>query len=190
MTLTEALPVWATRLTTELDEADRRARSLAAMLTSSQLNWRPRSDAWSIGQCLEHLAIGNELYLAAIEASLKNHVRTGAVQEISLGAPSRWFIRSYIAPSERAKRANAPRKTTPAPKASPDVLDRFLRGNANAREIIRRAAYHDVNRIRFRNPFIPVIRFTVGTGLEIVSKHERRHLLQAERVRARPEFPA
>ena len=37
--------------------------------------------------------------------------------------------------------------------------------------------------IRFRNPFIPLLRFTVGTGLEIVAKHESRHLLQAEGVR-------
>jgi hypothetical protein len=41
----------------------------------------------------------------------------------------------------------------------------------------------------FRNPFVPVIRFTVGTGLEILSKHERRHLLQAERVRESAGFP-
>jgi hypothetical protein len=48
---------------------------------------------------------------------------------------------------------------------------------------------YDVNRIRFRNPFIPVLRFTVGTGLEILSNHQRRHLLQAERVRESLEFP-
>jgi hypothetical protein len=38
--------------------------------------------------------------------------------------------------------------------------------------------------------FIPVIRFTVGTGFEVTSKHESRHLLQAERVRQAPGFPA
>jgi len=49
---------------------------------------------------------------------------------------------------------------------------------------------YDVNRIRFKNPFVPLIRFTVGTGLEIVSQHESRHLLQAERIRESPGFPA
>ena len=53
-----------------------------------------------------------------------------------------------------------------------------------------RARGYDVNRIRFQNPFIPLIYFTVGTGLEIVSKHEHRHLLQAERIRTSPAFPA
>ena len=69
------------------------------------------------------------------------------------------------------------------------VLDRFLISNRDAREVVYRASNYDVNRIRFTNPFIPVIRFTVGTGLEIVSKHQRRHLLQAERIRKSLEFP-
>jgi hypothetical protein len=69
------------------------------------------------------------------------------------------------------------------------VLERFLRNNAAARQLIVRAGEYDVNRIRFRNPFVPVFRFTVGTGLEIISKHEGRHLLQAERVRQSVGFP-
>ena len=70
------------------------------------------------------------------------------------------------------------------------ILDRFLRSNHDARELMDRARGYDVNRIRFQNPFIPLIYFTVGTGLEIVSKHEHRHLLQAERIRTSPAFPA
>jgi hypothetical protein len=50
---------------------------------------------------------------------------------------------------------------------------------------VERAADCDVNRIRFRNPFVPLIRFTLGTGLEILVRHERRHLEQAERQRGR-----
>jgi hypothetical protein len=54
---------------------------------------------------------------------------------------------------------------------------------------VSRAAAHDVNRVRFGNPFLPLIRFTVGTGLQIVARHNHRHLLQAERVRQLGEFP-
>ena len=54
----------------------------------------------------------------------------------------------------------------------------------------RMAASRIVNRIRFKNPFIPMLRFTMGTGFEIVSKHQSRHLLQAERVRESVNFPA
>jgi len=69
------------------------------------------------------------------------------------------------------------------------ILAAFLRSNQSARELVRTAAEYDVNAIRFRNPFLSLLRFTVGTGLEIISKHESRHLLQAERVRQSTGFP-
>ena len=180
----DASPAWCARLLAEFTDADARARALAGTLTAEQLNWTPRQDAWSVGQCLEHLAIGNELYIDAIEATLTENLSAHPVQEITLGRPSRWFIRNYIEPSAEMKRSTAPGTIRPAATVGPDVLDRFLRSNERIRAIARRAADYDVNRIRFKNPFVPVIRFTIGTGFEILSRHQARHLLQAERVRS------
>ena len=97
------------------------------------------------------------------------------VQGITPGWFGRWFINTYIEPSSGGKRARAPRKIAPAPQIDPSVLDLFLRSNDVARNLVRRAGAYDINRIRFANPFIPLLRFTVGTGLEIVSRHQRRH---------------
>jgi hypothetical protein len=41
----------------------------------------------------------------------------------------------------------------------------------------------DLAKIGFRNPFVPVIRFSLATGLHVIPAHERRHLWQAWRVR-------
>lgn len=186
------LPPWCARLITELIDADARAERVARTLARDELNWRPRPDAWSVGQCLEHITIGNELYLDAIEAALTRNLNTGPVQDVTPGAFSRWFIRAYIEPSAQTKRATAPRKITPAASIEPGVLDRFLRSNERARALIRRASDYDVNRVRFRNPFVPLVRFTVGTGFVVLAGHQRRHLLQAERVNdmARARTPA
>jgi hypothetical protein len=151
------------RLLADLDAADARAKMLAGTLTTEQLNWKPSPAAWSVGQCLEHLAITNEVYCRAIGDALGDRPRV-VVREIEIGWFGRLFIQKYADPVVRAKR-RAP-------------------GN-----LIRRARQHDVNRIRFRNPFVPLIRFTVGTGLEIICRHERRHLQQAERVIGSPSFP-
>jgi len=158
-----ALPPWTERLIRELDDSDRRAKELAGRLSVEQLNWQPAPGSWSVGQCLEHLSISNEVYLPSISAALaENHV--AVVAEITPGWFARWFIRSYIEPSSQTKRAPAPRKIAPGPKVESSVLDRFLSTNQSARELIRRAAAYDPNRIRFKNPFIPGLRFTVGTG--------------------------
>ena len=183
-----ASPAWPARLIRELDSADNRAKALVAGLNPDQLNWQPQPSAWSIGQCLEHLCITNEVYLPPISSSLRGKP-ISAVQDIAPGWLGRWFIANYIEPSANTRRARAPKKIVPAARIESSVLDRFLRSNQALRELIQLARDHDVNRIRFRNPFIPVIRFTVGTGLEVISRHERRHLLQAERVKESLVFP-
>lgn len=188
--LDETAPAWTRRLASELDESDRRATALARGLTPKQLNWKPRPEVWSVGQCLQHLCVSNEVYLPPIDEALKRN-RQGRADELTIGAFGRWFIRNYIAPSPTMKRARAPKKIAvdPGKDVEPTVLDRFLRSNDAIRALLGRAREYDVNRIRFGNPFVPLIRFTVGTGFEILSKHEQRHLLQAERIRALPEFP-
>jgi len=184
----EASPRWSVRLISELNAAEERATALAKTLTPRQLNWTPSPGVWSVGQCLEHLYLTNEVYLGPMLTSLEAR-QLAVVQDITPGWLGRWFIRNFIEPSSKMKRVRAPRKIRPGAQIEPHILDRFLDSNHRARDLVLRARNYDVNRVRFRNPFIPVIRFTVGTGLEIISKHQRRHLLQAERIRESPEFP-
>ena len=182
-------PGWCGRLIAELGASDQRANHLLSGLSSQQLNWQPAPGAWGIGQCVEHLSVTNELYCAAIASALADQP-VSAVEQITPGWFGRWFLRSFVEPSPHTKRARAPKKIVPASRVEASVLDRFLRSNQSVRELIGRAKDRDVNRIRFQNPFIPIIRFTVGTAFEIISGHERRHLLQAERVRQSAGFPA
>ena len=186
--LDESWPPWCLRLFRELNAANERAIALAKTLTPPQLNWTPAPGVWSVGQCLEHLYVTNEVYLRMMSSSLKGR-KPAVVQEITPGWFGRWFIRNYIEPSPKMRRVPAPKKIRPGAQIEPDILDRFLDSNHRARDLVLRARNYDVNRIRFRNPFVPVIRFTVGTGLEIISKHQSRHLLQAERIRESLEFP-
>jgi hypothetical protein len=183
-----ALPPWSLRLFSEFEGADRRAESVAAGLSAEQINWPPRQGAWSIGQCLEHLRITNEVYLAAISAALEGREHA-PVQEVRLGWLSGWFIGKFITPNPGGTRARAPKKIEPAGHVEASILETFLRSNEAARGVVRRASDYDVNHLRFKNPFIPLVRFTVGAGLEIVAKHQGRHLLQAEGVRGSAGFP-
>lgn len=174
-------PAWAIQLVNELDAADQRAKELVAGLTLAQLNSPPKPGAWSVGQCLEHLAMTNEVYVAPITESLAGQpVRV--VPEIRLGWFARWFIRSFVDPSPESKNARAPKKIVPGTQVDFSVVDRFARSNEVVQKVVRSAGAHDVNRIRFKNPFLPLLRFTVGAGLQIVAKHQGRHLLQAERA--------
>ncbi len=182
------LPVWSERLISQLNANDQHATNLVAGLTVEQLNWSPGQGGWSVGQCLHHLYVTNQVYLPAISNSLDGRP-TCVVQDITPGWFARWFIRTYAEPLPKGKRSRAPRKSTPNQRIESSILDSFLRTNQTARDLVRRASDYDVNRIRFKNPFVPLLHFTVGTGLEILSKHQCRHLLQAGRVKQSASFP-
>lgn len=183
MAMPTVQPAWCPRLLDELRAADARAVALAKPLTTVQINWRPSPVEWSIGQCLDHLLVANRVYLPSITDALQQAQRQ-PVQDIRPGWFGRWFIRTYIAPSSASKKSKAPGKIAPVSEVDGAVLDRFLASNEEARRLIERAREMDVNHLRFKNPFVPLLRFTVGTGFEIIAKHQDRHLLQAERVRA------
>ena len=184
-----SMPAWCNRIAADLNAADAHASALLKGLTNAQLNWKPRAEVWSVGQCLEHLCKSNEVYAPPLLDALHGHP-TGPVEEITPGWFGRWFMRSYIEPTTQVKRARAPGKITPtASRIDQSILDRFLASNARIRDIVSRAREFDVNRVRFRNPFIPVIRFTVGTGIQLIARHNHRHLLQADRLKQRPDFP-
>ena len=143
------------------------------------------TDPWFQRTMRARLRFGPEAALSALD-----HRAPSPVEEITPGWFGRWFIRTYIESSSRSRRAQAPRKIAPASHVDLSVVDLFLQSNQAARDLVRRASAYDVNRLRFRNPFVPVIRFTVGTGLEIIWRHQRRHLLQAERIKQSAGFPA
>jgi len=181
-------PAWPSRVIAGLNDADRRASALARGLSAAQLNWKPSPHQWSIGQCLDHLLVSSEVYLPPISRALDGRAAS-PVDEITPGLVGRFFIRTFIEPSTQRLRGRAPGKIRPAKEVAPDILDRFLRSNDLARALVRRASAYDVNRIRFVNPFVPLLRFNVATGIEVLWRHQHRHLLQAERVRQAETFP-
>ena len=115
------------RLMGELQAADQQAERLARGLNRKQLNWRPKPGAWSIGQCLEHLLIANEIYLPAISSSLDGR-QPSPVPEVSLSRFSRWFIRNYIAPIAllRVRGLRRPRRSGLPEMLKRQSLTRFV----------------------------------------------------------------
>lgn len=185
------LPADLQAILDDLDTSDRKARRIAGGLSDAQANWQPSETAWSVGQCLDHLARANTVYTAALLTA----VTDPRAERKSRRAPiqpawfSRFFIRTIEPPPKR--RHGAPAKIVPASRTSGEAaLWAFLESQEQVRTVIRRSAGLDLNRIRFRNPFIGFLRFTVGTGLLVIAAHERRHLWQAGQVLQSAAFPS
>ncbi|HYN19553.1 MAG TPA: DinB family protein [Thermoanaerobaculia bacterium] len=166
-----------------LDESDREARALLAELDEERFNARPDERSWSVAQCLDHLNVGNRIYLEAMRTAVeegrrKNVLRQGPFRPRVL---ERWFIREMEPPPRR--RLPAPRKIVPAARKSrAEVGEEWARIQGQLRDLLHEAAPLDLNRTRFVNPFLRLVRFSVGTGFLVIEAHERRHLWQARQV--------
>jgi hypothetical protein len=80
-------------------------------------------------------------------------------------------------------KAKAPKNIKP--RTSPSLADAaaaFLASHAEAQNFLRANADLDLAAIRFPNPFIKGLRFSLATGLHAIPAHERRHLYQARAV--------
>jgi hypothetical protein len=147
---------------------------------------RPAPAAWCVSECLDHLATANRVYLAAMRApaaSARAQSRrrrrparpgwAGGLFVYMLEPPPKWW-----APMARPRRIT-PRPTPPLA----DAHSAFVASQADARAFLTACADLDLAGVRFPNPFVPGIRFSLATGLHIITSHERRHLRQAWRVR-------
>jgi hypothetical protein len=185
-------PAALSSVLTDLLSAERAASEIIARTSFSQANWQPNTGrSWSIAQCLSHLARTNRIYAAAMyEAAARANVRSGlASQGISPGLFGAWFIRSLEPPVRT--RVKARQKVYPVTRADPsEILAEFVDSHKPVRSVIEVVSDMDVNRIRFKNPFVPFLRFTVGTGLLVITAHDRRHLWQANQVTVARGFPA
>jgi hypothetical protein len=185
-----ALPPDLQAVVDNLNRSDSEAQTLLRGLSDQQANWQPRETAWSIAQCIDHLARSNTQYANALSAALHNvrakrKLRQGPIQ------PG-WFTRFFISTLEPPPRhkLQAPEKIIPASHIGTAEASRsFLSSQEQIRIIVWEGAALDLNRIRFRNPFVGFLRFSIGAGLLIIAAHDRRHLWQAQQVRNSATFP-
>ena len=177
----------------QLDKVDQDARALVAGLTEDRGAWRENPGSWSVAECLDHLATANRVYLQAMGEPAARARRDGRRRSRPAlpGLVGRLFVRWLEPPVNPRLRGKAPQ--TIEPRAAPPLADAYASFTASQDEV--RAFLHahadlDLASVRFPNPFIRGVRFSLATGLHVIPAHERRHLWQAWRVRRAAEQAA
>ncbi len=180
-----------TAILEQLKQADQAAERLLRGKSRAQANWQPNhGTSWSLWQCFDHLARINQVYCQALLAAVENPrvTRESTPRIAKPGWFSRWFIKGMEPPVRL--RLKAPGKVIPGEAGDPEeALEAYLESHAQVRRVLEFWDRVNFNRVRFKNPFVPLLRFTVATGLLVINAHDRRHLWQAERVQDAPGFP-
>jgi hypothetical protein len=187
----QVLPQDVQRVIDQLDEADRHADALVANLSDAQFHWQPDGGRrWSVAQCLEHLAVGAEVYLACMRGAVDRAKQERSVRRgpLAPGFFGRQFANSLEPPVRF--RGRAPTAIVPSSTLSrAEILSRFHGSHAALKAMAREAATIDANRATFQNPFLKMVRMKLSSAFQVINAHDRRHLWQAEQVIARRDFP-
>jgi hypothetical protein len=154
-------------------------------LSDAHGTWRQAPGSWSVAECLDHLAVGHRVYLAAMEPPAARAREAGRLRRRPArpGLVGGWFVRSLEPPVNPRFKLRAPRKTVP--RASPPLADAsaaFFASHTQVRAFLQACADLDLAGVHFPNPFIRGLRFSLATGLHVLAAHERRHLWQASNV--------
>jgi hypothetical protein len=100
------------------------------------------------------------------------------------GAHRRLVCNYLEPPAHPIFKSRAPKKIRP--RAAPPLKDAFaffLSSHGEILGFLGKYAAIDLAGVRFPNPFVRGVRFSLATGLHVLAAHERRHLWQAWNVR-------
>jgi hypothetical protein len=177
-------------LLNQLHLADQDAASLVAGLSDGLALWRSDDRSWSVAQCLDHLARTHEMYLQAMEAAASQARQAGKFRRRPAvpGLLGRWLAGTIEPPVRKHFKMKAPKIICPGQSSSlADAHEAFKISQDHVRAFLAHDSDLNMASIKFLNPFIPGLRWTLATGLHIITAHERRHLWQAWAIRRAAE---
>ena len=178
-------------IVSEAEKNNATASDLVRGLTEQQLNWKPDAKQWSIAQCLEHLAVTskqfNGYFKQLIESARLKWPTNGAIpyRPSLVGG---WLIKQVV--PETTRKVPAPKVFKPSDSSSiQDALGLFLKQQEEFVSFVRESEGVDYNRARLRSPVTPLMRYSLADAFVVTIVHGYRHLAQANRVKAMPNFP-
>lgn len=158
-------------------------------LSAEQINWKPRADSWSVGQCLDHLIKSNEEFDPQFQAIAKGEKTPTFWEKYS---PLTSFFGNFLLKSLKndARKFKAPSKAiVPPSDISADIVEQFVKHQREVVEKIKSLENVDLQKTVVTSPFLKLMTYRLGTALEIGVEHEKRHFRQAQRVMQTEGFP-
>lgn len=184
-TVTAPLPPQLSELKQQLLEARERAHRVCEGLTHAIWTTRPAESRWSIGECLIHLNMTSERFLPLIDEAVRHGRARGLT---GTGPYSRglvgWALARALEPPYRLRIRTGPAFTPARVDPIPDVLERFDYLQQELLTRIDSAAGLALDRLRVISPFDSRVKYNLMATFTIIPTHQRRHLWQAEQVKA------
>lgn len=169
----------------EVKESSEHARKLVSGMSDEQLLRRPAPERWSVAECLAHLTKSAELNLprvdtALAEASQRNLRGDGPFQLDFVGGLLKWSLEPPYRMKVKTTAAFQPESLEPVAQ----VLPRFLASQTEILARVDRAQGLALDQVKITSAFNSKVHYNAFAAFHIMLAHVRRHLWQAEQVKA------
>jgi HAMP domain-containing protein len=173
-------------LVRSLESAQGKLRSLADAVTEGDWSKRPKPQAWSAADCVEHLNLTSRAYVplvtdAVSRARLMNAPPTDSYHLDFAGRAMAFMMRplKHVGKFKIGKVKTTGPFTPRGGQSREQLLSDFVRLQSELISLIRSADGLPIDRVKIQSPF-GRMRYNAYSALEIVAQHEHRHLQQAE----------
>lgn len=169
---------------TELTQAHlKRAKEYQAM-PAATLNWKANSKKWSVLECLEHLNLYGDFYLPEMQKRIKTGKKVNATTMFSSGWLGNYFANSML-PKEKLNTMNSPGNMNPVGSTLNEThLERFIEQQKRLLSILEQAKIIDLTKTKTSISLASWIKLRLGDTLRVVIYHNKRHIVQADKVLA------
>lgn len=159
-------------------------------LSAEQINWKPSAEIWSIGQCLEHLIVTNNLYFPNIQKVIDGKHRNNFFSKIPFGVDFiAVMMKNALNPNQKRKMKTFKVFEPSVSNVSPTIIEDFAENNCKLIEKLEACKSFDLHKIKIAEPLSITLNLRLDDAFEILLMHEQRHFLQAERVTKLENFP-
>lgn len=166
-----------------------------AGLNEGQLFWNPSKGEWSIAQCLAHLNAFHRFYVPVFAERVKNsrfQEPTDYFQSSPLGNST--YLKVKLGKLNNVKRKlKSPKDYNPLVNKNlkiNGVVDDFFEYQKMLIEVLESAKNINIRKTKSSFSVRPIVKLRLGDAFQYIVFHCERHIEQARKVKALPNFPA
>ncbi len=146
--------------------------------SNSELNSRITEGSWSVLECLQHLNLYGNFYLPEISRKISIS-KTKKKEQFKSGLLGGYFAKAMLHPAKiKTFKAMNPIYSN----LDNSTLDTFIAQQYLTLELISLAHNVDLNKVKTAISISSFIKLRLGDTLRVVIYHNKRHILQAQRV--------
>ncbi len=178
-----------TEVIERLQQVNKEVTDSFEVLLPDQLSWKPNPEKWSIRECLQHLITSNETYFPALDKLRISYQPTFWEKRNPFSRSIGKNMVKTLGKSSRRKFKSPPIFLPRKINVTDDIVKAFLNHQEILLNKVRELSSFPWDDIIISSPVSPLITLPLSDCLEVLTGHEERHLMQAQKLTEMANFP-